>query len=437
MKVPIEGNTPGFRYGHTMVYIMPILILFGGSGKSEILNDIWILSTDKTPFKWEKVNIIGSPSQRVYHTANLYKVAGNTEMMIVFGGRNKDNISIGEISGIKKNTNNDWEWVEFPKQGGSDTKPLARHQHTATFFGPFLFVVGGRVSGREQASFDVYSMNKHKWYKFGFISLFRHSIWIYYNITSNEKYEVYLYIYGGFDGDNNSLINPDLYKINVVDLFSQDESLKNELNDHISMLLFIQRNKINKIKNSKNNPNETNFTLHGKVVTYQSREENEEIFGYLVKQMSLQKLKEEGRKINAHNLYHKKVVYDEELVNEFLTLLPYPEGFTPKSSKDTIYNFEKTKVLSLIRQVKIIMEPTKMVLRLKHPIKIFGNLHGQYNDLIRYFNYFGRPSEYKGDIESFEYLFLGNIATRGVFCLETLCLILALKVSLFLNVKYF
>ena len=55
MKVPIEGSTPGLRYGHTMVYIMPILILYGGSGKSEILNDIWILSTDKTPFKWEKV----------------------------------------------------------------------------------------------------------------------------------------------------------------------------------------------------------------------------------------------------------------------------------------------------------------------------------------------------------------------------------------------
>jgi protein phosphatase len=51
MKVPIEGNTPGLRYGHTMVYILPILILFGGSGWSEILNDVWILSTDKVPFK--------------------------------------------------------------------------------------------------------------------------------------------------------------------------------------------------------------------------------------------------------------------------------------------------------------------------------------------------------------------------------------------------
>ena len=61
MKVPIDGITPGLRYGHTMVYIMPILILFAGSGKSEILNDIWILSTDKTPFKWEKLGRIYNP----------------------------------------------------------------------------------------------------------------------------------------------------------------------------------------------------------------------------------------------------------------------------------------------------------------------------------------------------------------------------------------
>ena len=102
------------------------------------------------------------------------------------------------------------------------------------------------------------------------------------------------------------MINPDLFKINVVDLFSKEESLKNELNDHISMLIFKQGNMINKIKANQKNPNESNFILHGKIVAYQVREENEETFGDLVRQMSLQKLKEESKKIISNSTYHKK-----------------------------------------------------------------------------------------------------------------------------------
>jgi protein phosphatase len=432
MKVPIEGNTPGLRYGHTMVYILPILILFGGSGRSEILNDVWILSTDKVPFKWEKVNMIGNPNKRVYHSANLFKVHGNTEMMIVFGGRNTDNVSVAEISGIKKGKDNDWEWVEFPKQGTSDVVPLARHQHCATFFGPFLFIVGGRVSVNQPATFDAYSMNKHKWFRFGNVALFRHSIWVYYTITSIEKYDVFMYIYGGFDGDNGSMINPDLYKVDLVKLFSKIESLNYELNDYINQLLIMQKFFVNNYNNQKKNQY---FTLHGKVVTYQLKEENDENFSNMIKQLSLQKLKEESKKITNNNIMYKKNIYDEDLVNEFMYLLVLPEYFVPKQSGEVFFNWDKERVHSLIKQSKAVLEQQPMVLNVKYPIKIFGSIHGQYNDLMRYFNIFGRPAEYKGDIESFEYLFLGNYCSRGSFGLEVFCLLLALKVNK--NIFYF
>ena len=48
---------------------------------------------------------------------------------------------------------------------------------------------------------------------------------------------------------------------------------------------------------------------------------------------------------------------------------------------------------------------------------------------MRYFSLFGRPSELKGDIECVDYLFLGNFTNRGAFSLETICLLLALKVK--------
>ncbi len=72
-------------------------------------------------------------------------------------------------------------------------------------------------------------------------------------------------------------------------------------------------------------------------------------------------------------------------------------------------------------------------------VKIFGSLHGQYLDLIRLFEKYGipdtDPSYYKkSDIESLDYLFLGNYVDRGNFSLEVICLLLALKVKFPLSI---
>jgi protein phosphatase len=443
MKVPIDGSTPGLRYGHTMVYIMPILILFGGSGKSEILNDIWTLSTDKTPFKWEKLSIRGNnPLPRVYHTANFYKVSGNVaaEMMIIFGGREKDNNSLNDLVGIRRDNNNEWEWVDFQKNSSyNESVPVSRHQHCAAFLGPFLFIVGGRVGSKEQATFDVYSMNKYKWYRFGNIALFRHTIWVYYNIVSQEKFDVFLYIYGGFDGDNNSQINSNLYKINIVDLFANNESLKTELSEYISMLVYIQTQK--KIKVQQNNKattdvNRAHFTMNSKAIVYgmQENNSNQDTFADKIKSLSLQKLIEVDKKLVEKKNHKSKYNYDENLVREFLILLPLPEYFEPLKPGDRPIILNREYILNLIVQCKSLLKETPSLVRLKYPIKIFGSLNGQYNDLIRYFNFWGRPHEHKGDIESVEYLFLGNIVNRGSFSLEVLLLLIALKVII--NIKY-
>lgn len=430
MRVPIEGQTPGLRYGHSLVYIAPILILFGGSGRNEILNDVWVLSTDKTPFKWEKVNPGGKiPSARVYHTSTVYKVTGNTEMMMIFGGRDATGKSLNEVHGLKKE-NNDWEWVDIPKDN-NDIVPIGRHQHCASFFGPFLFIVGGRTE-KDIPTFDVFSMNKMKWYRFGNIALFRHSICIYYNIVSQNKFDVNLFIYGGFDGDNNSMINPSLYRVNVVDLFSTNESLKNELNDYISMLLLVQINKkSNKsvTSSTKNIEKVPQFNMSGYVVAAQPNENND--FANNIRQLSLAKLNEEAKKLSEVINNKNKYVYDVSLVREFMQLMPLPEHFVPLNKNDRPIILNKDYISNLISQAKSILANLPHVIKVKYPIKIFGSLNGQYNDLIRFFNFWGRPHEHKGDIETFEYLFLGNFVNRGGFSLEVILLLLSLKVKLF------
>jgi len=108
--------------------------------------------------------------------------------------------------------------------------------------------------------------------------------------------------------------------------------------------------------------------------------------------------------------------------------LPSREFFKPKTIKDG-FPFSRDLVMKLVKEAKIVVENSPIILKLKYPIKIFGSVNGQYNDLIKYFHLWGQPSEYQGDIESFDYLFLGNFVNRGAFSLEVLCLLLSLKIK--------
>lgn len=61
------------------------------------------------------------------------------------------------------------------------------------------------------------------------------------------------------------------------------------------------------------------------------------------------------------------------------------------------------------------------------PCKVFGDIHGQFTDLLQFFIQYGAPSHRHGDVNCVNYCFCGDFVDRGAHSVETLMLLLCLK----------
>lgn len=85
-------------------------------------------------------------------------------------------------------------------------------------------------------------------------------------------------------------------------------------------------------------------------------------------------------------------------------------------------NLSENEIKGLCLKAREIFISQPMLLELEAPLKICGDIHGQYYDLLRLFEYGGFPPEAN-------YLFLGDYVDRGRQSLETICLMLAYKIK--------
>ena len=107
--------------------------------------------------------------------------------------------------------------------------------------------------------------------------------------------------------------------------------------------------------------------------------------------------------------------------------------------KESVYNetiivdqlMTKEDVILLISKATFIFKQEDVLLEVKAPIKIFGDIHGQFIDLLRLFDLVKYPNDLGPGMKAqdHKYLFMGDYVDRGKQSIETICLLLAYKIK--------
>ena len=95
-------------------------------------------------------------------------------------------------------------------------------------------------------------------------------------------------------------------------------------------------------------------------------------------------------------------------------------GYTGKVSKSLC--LKNTEIVAICQAAREIFLGQPTLIELSPPVKIVGDVHGQYSDLIRLFEMCGFPP-------AANYLFLGDYVDRGKQSLETILLLLCYKIK--------
>ena len=403
---------------------------------------MWSFNVEKAPFCWNKLEINSNelPLVRVYHAAALCSQGSANGMMVVFGGRTADQSALNDTWGLRKHRDGRWDWLRAPYKNTMDP-PIGRYQHSTIFLASLLLVIGGRTNNiNDKLNMDVYDTETSEWYKFPGVLRFRHTNWL---------LESTLFIHGGFNQSSPNIPTDELLKLSLSKIFQPFPNLIKILNTNISNILMppFKENEANSIKygpgstnykttmhpskqlseKSSQNKNNNIRLAHQAVIawSYNPEEENNKF----IRKMSIDKLQEEAKKLGV-GFQSPKPAYPaflEELFNFFINSLLIPKEF----SYDLKFNLPKDLTITLIEETQKIFEREPSLLRLRAPLKIFGNINGQFGDLMKLFEHFGLPcdSDSQGDIEGFTYLFMGDYIDYGKYNVEVLCLLFALKLK--------
>ena len=424
--VPVKGTTPGRRYGHTLVFLKPYLILFGGNYGNEAVNDVWIFNSESQPLQWQKLEINGEiPPTRVYHSSAVCNYGFANGMMVTFGGRSKTGNFLNDMWGLRRHRNGLWDWTKAPYKGN----PKDRLQHSSIFCGNFFINLGGRsnVEG-DNLGIEIYDTETSEWHTFLSFRRFRHAIFIVDGI---------IYVHGGLEDEKHNNPANNLNEIHLKNVFEKEPSIHKKLIKYLDEPKTTPKPDEPEKKqplNSKEINKDIKFSEKAVIAIHSpnSSSNKDKDFSEIVRNYSMKKLEQDSqlKKEDLMKLYNTKTL-NTDLHEKVIQVLLRPKEWIEKTNiEDTKFEIDISIIYELINRTIKVVEDQPMVLKLEAPIKIFGDIHGQYQDLMRFFDLYNAPVEGPGgDIEALDYLFLGDYVDRGTHSLETMCLLMALKLK--------
>jgi len=438
MVVKVTGPTPGRRYGHSMTFIKPQLVVFGGNNGSQAECDIWTMDVEVQPFQWAEVKTMNGargPLPRVYHSADVCREGPAAGMMVVFGGRAPESRSLKDTWGLRRHRDGRWDWVEAPTKRGQPPEP--RFQHCCMFHSSKLLIIGGRGQDVNAAlPTAVYDTETCEWRNISSVNRFRHSCWGMGNL---------LFSHGGFDHRNPATPTADLQVIDLERSFAassatpapQDGSLPSSAAEDVPLQEAPAPRTATPPRTRPGSSRSTGAALDARApgggvrISQQVFVSQEKDFTHHVQTVAIDTLGEEARKMHHGNaLANTAESGNSSSVAAFvIEHLLQPTTWKPDPAEDR-FLLNAPEVHQLLDQVLEIMYDEPMVLKLRAPIKVYGDIHGQFVDLMRLFARYKAPTDGEGgDIDSMDYLFLGDYVDRGAFSLETVVLLFALKVT--------
>ena len=413
IRVPIDGAKPSQRYGHSLVFSKPFILVIGGNIGNEPSIDVWSLSIDRSPFSWNRLDFPSGepqPLPRVYLGATVWKSKEQVDMIVIFGGRSTKNVPLGDLWGLRRHNNGVWDWVKAPIRA-TGPQPAERYQHSLLCFQGLVLAIGGRGPQSEELPLNIYSLETSEWYAFQGISRFRHVSWVYKNS---------LIIHGGFENSKPNLPTDSLQSLDLFELFAGRPALLGRLEEWLATTA---------LKTPGMSPGI--FKLSEQVLVAHFAQERG-----VVQYVPLSELAQEPNKVID---YLPPSAPEESragyLLNLHSTVLRYL--FKPgewKYQEGVAFPLRSEIIIALCDEAIKILKTSSTLVKLRPGVKIFGSIHGQFGDMLRFFQTHGVPDtdpsfDRKSDIEALDYLFLGNYVDRGRNSLEVICTLLALKLK--------
>ena len=292
-----------------------------------------------------------------------------------------------------------------------------------------MLVLGGRTNQvGEVVPVEAYDTESSEWLKFPSIQRFRHASW-----TLDSE----VYIHGGFENETPNIPTDSIVKLDSSKLLGKVETPTRTVPE--PRVNLDQNRPIPRVPRAANKTPE--IRLASQVLVSMGGEQTDD-YGELVKKVPIDRLQEEGKRLGVKPLppsMSKSQIPPESASAPILDILFRTHDwnnltevkFVKTNTDINRMQIKKEAILALIQECEELLKQEPNVIRMRAPVKIFGSLNGQYVDLLRTFESYGEPSERlgDGDIESFDYLFLGDYVDRGSKSLETILLLMALKVK--------